>query len=487
MKKLDEYIEVIKTKEIVGTEMPMIKALTFDSREANEETIFIAIKGSNNDGHNFIPMAIEQGCKAFVVEEIPTIKNDKVTFIKVDNSSIALAELAGFHYDNPSSKLKMVGVTGTNGKTTIATLLYKLALSFGYKAGLCSTVANFVNETKYETNLTTPDVITLNKLFAEMVEEGCEYCFMEVSSHSIDQERIGGIKFDGAIFTNLSHDHLDYHKTFEEYLKVKKRFFDNLPKTSFALSNADDKNGTVMLQNSVADKKYYSTRSMADFHIKIIESLFEGMQLEINGVEVWTTFIGKFNASNLAAVYGAASLLGWDKEQLLQKISLLKSVDGRFETIRSENGITAVVDYAHTPDALRNVLETINQISSDSNQIITVVGAGGNRDPLKRPIMATEAVNNSTRVILTSDNPRFEEPEDIIKQMMDGVKPNDLGKVLSIVNRCEAIRTACSLAQPGDVVLVAGKGHETYQETKGVRKHFDDREIIKEFFQQIKK
>lgn len=486
MRKLKEYISAINIKEIIGEEEPMIKSIAFDSRKADQNTIFVAIKGSNNDGHNFIPMAIEQGCNAIVVEDLPSDISNKVTYIKVKNSSFALAQLAGFHYNYPATKLKMIGVTGTNGKTTIATLLYKLALSFNYKAGLCSTVANYVNEKKYDTNLTTPDVITLNKLFAEMVEEGCEYCFMEVSSHSIDQERIGGINFDGAIFTNLSHDHLDYHKTFDEYLKVKKRLFDNLDKNSFALSNADDKNGNIMLQNCVANKQYYSTRSMADFHVKIIESLFEGMQLEINGIEVWTTFIGKFNASNLVAVYGAATLLGWDKELLLQKISLLKSVDGRFETIRSENGITAVVDYAHTPDALRNVLETISQISSDSNQIITVVGAGGNRDPLKRPIMAAEAVNNSTKVILTSDNPRDEEPEEIIKQMQKGVKPQDIGKVLSIVNRREAIRTACSLAQSGDVVLVAGKGHETYQEVKGVRSHFDDREIIKDFFQQTK-
>lgn len=486
MRTLDEYIKSIEIIEKIGVANPQINALTFDSRKANENTIFIAVKGSSNDGHNFIEQAVELGCKAFIVEKLPQNSFDDATFVVVKNSSKALAQLAAFHYGYPSQKLKMVGVTGTNGKTTIATLLYKMALSFGYKAGLCSTVANYVNEEKFETNLTTPDVITLNELFAKMVESGCQYCFMEVSSHAIDQQRVGGIKFDGGIFTNLTHDHLDYHKTFEIYLKTKKSFFDNLPKNAFALSNADDKNGDVMLQNTKATKKFYSTKSVSDFHIKIIESLFEGMQLEVDDIEVWTSFIGRFNASNLAAVYGSAILLGWDRDEVLQKMSLLKSVDGRFETIRSANGITAVVDYAHTPDALKNVLETINQIRTVENQLITVVGAGGNRDPFKRPLMAAEAVNNSSRVILTSDNPRFEEAEDIIEQMKKGVKPIDAHKVLSITNRKEAIRTACSFAQPGDVILVAGKGHETYQEIKGVRTHFDDREIINEYFEQIK-
>jgi UDP-N-acetylmuramoyl-L-alanyl-D-glutamate--2,6-diaminopimelate ligase len=398
---------------------------------------------------------------------------------------LALGLLAAVRYNNPSRQLQLVGVTGTNGKTTIATLLYRLALEMGCKAGLCSTVANYVNLQRIETNLTTPDAITLQKLMRQMVDEGCQYCFMEVSSHAVDQKRIAGLDFVGGIFTNLTHDHLDYHITFDAYLKAKKGFFDALASDAFALTNIDDKNGLVMLQNCKANKKSYSLREMADFKVKVIESLFEGMHLEINNKELWTPFIGKFNASNLVAVHGAAILLGWNAEEVLINLSKLSPVDGRFETIRSKTGVTAVVDYAHTPDAIKNVIEAINQIRQVGNELITVVGAGGDRDPSKRPIMAAEAVRASSKVILTSDNPRSEEPDKIIEQMMEGVKFADRIKVLCITNRREAIRTACSMAKKGDVVLVAGKGHETYQDVKGVKSHFDDREIVKEFFEQL--
>ncbi len=485
MRYLRNYLAAIEILKRKGDHDPVIEFITFDSRKAVEGSIFVAMRGTSVDGHTFIPNAIEAGCNAILCEEFPQALPPEVTFVLVEDSTIALAQLAAFHYNYPAQKLQVVGVTGTNGKTTIATLLYRLALKLGYNAGLCSTVANYVGTEKSEATLTTPDALTLQKLMAQMVEADCTYCFMEVSSHAIDQKRTVAIPFVGGIFTNLSHDHLDYHKTFDAYLKAKKSFFDQLPAQSFALSNADDKNGSVMLQNTKAEKKYYSARQMADYRVKVVESLFEGMHLEINNKEVWTSFIGRFNASNLVAVYGAGSLLGWNDENLLPALSTLQSVDGRFETIRSKSGITAVVDYAHTPDALKNVLETLNQIRSSANDLISVVGAGGNRDATKRPLMAAEAVKQSTKVILTSDNPRFEEPEVIIEQMKEGVKPHDRSKVLSITNRREAIRTACSMARSGDVILVAGKGHETYQEIKGVRTHFDDREIIREFFDQI--
>lgn len=485
MKHLSNYLEAVEYLDKKGELNPVVETITFDSRKAAKGALFVAIKGSTVDGHSFISKAVAAGCSAVVCEEYPQDVSDKVTFIRVKNSSVALAQLAAFHFDYPAEKLKVVGVTGTNGKTTIATLLYKLSIKLGYVSGLCSTVANFIGEEKVEATHTTPDAWSLQGLMAQMVEAGCTYCFMEVSSHAIDQNRVATIPFIGGIFTNLSHDHLDYHKTFEAYLKAKKTFFDQLGTSSFALSNSDDKNGAVMLQNTKAEKKYYSARNVADYRVKVVESLFEGMHLEINGKEVWTPFIGSFNASNLVAVYGAACLLGWNDDNLLAALSTLQPVDGRFETIRSKNGVTAVVDYAHTPDALKNVLETLNQIRSSENNLISVIGAGGNRDPFKRPVMAAEAVKQSSRVILTSDNPRFEDPETIINQMKEGVQIADQHKVLSITNRKEAIRTACSLAHSGDVVLVAGKGHETYQEVKGVRTHFDDREIIKEFFAQL--
>jgi UDP-N-acetylmuramoyl-L-alanyl-D-glutamate--2,6-diaminopimelate ligase len=485
MRQLKDYLDVIKPLEVVGEGNPDIGTIVFDSRKAIWGSLFIALRGSNVDGHDFISKAVEAGCEAVLCEILPEKLTTGITFIKVADTSEALGLLAAFHHGNPSRELRVVGVTGTNGKTTVATLLHRLALDLGYKAGLCSTVANFINEDRFEATHTTPDALTLQGLLRQMVDAGCEYCFMEVSSHAVVQKRITGIEFDGGIFTNLTHDHLDYHLTFDAYIKAKKGFFDTLGKKAFAIVNADDKNGSVMLQNCNASKYTYSQREMADFRVKVVESLFEGMHLEINNKEMWTPFIGRFNASNLISVYGAAILLGWETETVLTSLSKLTPVDGRFETIRSSNGVTAVVDYAHTPDALTNVLEALNQIRQSGNELITVVGAGGNRDPFKRPVMAAEAVKASSRVILTSDNPRFEDPEIIIQQMMEGVQFKDRIKVLCITNRREAIRTACTMARRGDVVLVAGKGHETYQEVKGERTHFDDREIIKEVFEQL--
>lgn len=485
MKDLQQYISALQVVSQKGNHNPMISGIAFDSRQSGPGIIFVATRGTKTDGHSFIAQAINAGSPVIVCETLPDVDFPEAVILQVADSADALGKLAAVHYDFPADNLKIVGVTGTNGKTTIATLLYKLALEMGYKAGLCSTVANFVNQKRIETSHTTPDALTLQKLMHEMVNDGCEYCFMEVSSHAVDQKRIAGLRFQGAIFTNLTHDHLDYHKTFDAYLKAKKAFFDGLDKQAFSLVNVDDKNGKVMVQNSAAKNYTYSLREMADFRVKIVESLFEGMHLEINGHEMWTPFIGRFNASNLAAVYGSAILLGWNEQEVLVTLSKLQPVDGRFETIRSITGITAVVDYAHTPDALQNVLEAINQIRRPENELISVVGAGGDRDPYKRPLMAAEAVKASTRVILTSDNPRSEDPESIIAQMMEGVDFKDRIKVLSITNRREAIRTACSIAKKGDIVLVAGKGHETYQEIKGIKHHFDDREIIREFFEQL--
>lgn len=484
MKQLSEYIKVLNLRaEVANAELP-IREITFDSRRAGEGKIFVAVRGSKTDGHLYIPKAIEAGCRAVVCEELPSITESGVSYMLVSDSSEALARLAAVHYDYPSSDIKVVGVTGTNGKTTVATLLYRLAAELGYKAGLLSTVANYVDKKQIEATHTTPDALTLQALLRQMVDAGCDYCFMEVSSHSVVQKRIAEIDFSGGIFTNITHDHLDYHLTFDAYLKAKKGFFDELKKDAFALVNADDRNAQVMTQNCKAGLKTFSLRSMADFRVKVIESLFEGMHLEIMGQEMWTPFIGRFNASNLAAVYGAGYMLKWKPDELIAALSKLRPVDGRFETIRSAGGITAVVDYAHTPDALQNIIGALNEIRGQGNSLITVVGAGGDRDPFKRPVMAAEAVKGSTKVILTSDNPRSENPETIIEQMMEGISFADRGKVISITNRREAIRTACSIAKAGDVVLVAGKGHETYQEVNGVRTHFDDREVIKEFFEQ---
>ena len=459
-----------------------VSGIQFDSRKVEAGNVFIATRGTTSDGHQYIATAIENGAIAIVCEELPEDINPVITYIKVDNSSDALGKIASAWYDFPSSKMTLVGVTGTNGKTTIATLLYQLFRELGHKSGLLSTVCNYVNDLPVEATHTTPDALVLNALLAQMVDAGCEYAFMEVSSHSIDQHRISGLEFDGAIFTNITRDHIDYHLTFENYLKTKKQFFDNLSTDAFALTNADDKNGLVMLQNSRAKKYTYSLRGMADFKTRILEHGFEGMLLDMNDKEVNVSFIGKFNASNLSAVFGAAVLLGQEELEVLRIISSLRSVSGRFETLHSLTGYTVIVDYAHTPDALVNVIGTINQILQGNGRLITVVGCGGNRDKGKRPMMAREAVNGSWKAILTSDNPRFEEPQEILNDMLAGLDVVEKAKSLTIVDRREAIKTACALAQAGDVVLVAGKGHEDYQIIQGVKHHFDDREEVRKCF-----
>ncbi|MEI6753942.1 MAG: UDP-N-acetylmuramoyl-L-alanyl-D-glutamate--2,6-diaminopimelate ligase [Paludibacter sp.] len=481
-KSLDEIMQNVLIKQCIGELETEIRSIQFDSRKVEPGSVFVATHGTASDGHQYIPTAIEKGAVAIVCEEIPAEINTEVTYIKVENSADALGKMASAWYDFPSSKLILIGVTGTNGKTTIATLLYKLFSELGFKTGLLSTVCNYVDNVAVEATHTTPDALALNELLAQMVDAGCEYAFMEVSSHSVDQRRIAGLEFDGGVFTNITRDHIDYHLTFENYLKAKKRFFDELSADSFALTNADDKNGFVMLQNSKAKKYSYSLRTMADFKTRILEHGFDGMLLDMNDKEVNVQFIGKFNASNLSAVFGAAVLLGQDEMEVLRIISSLQSVSGRFETLHSASGYTAIVDYAHTPDALNNVISTINEILQGSGRLITVVGCGGNRDKGKRPIMACEAVDGSWKAILTSDNPRFEEPLDILNDMIAGLDVTQKAKSLTIVDRREAIKTACALAQPGDVVLIAGKGHEDYQIIQGVKHHFDDREEVRKCF-----
>lgn len=482
--KLEEIIKNIQIKQQVGDVSKEIAGIHIDSRLIKEDYLFVAIRGTQADGHAYIAKAIEKGATAIACETLPETLDPDVTYIQVPDTEAVVGRMATLFYGDPTSKLELVGVTGTNGKTTIATLLYNMFRKFGYKVGLISTVCNYIDDEAIPTEHTTPDPITLNALLGRMADEGCKYAFMEVSSHSIAQKRIGGLKFAGGIFTNLTRDHLDYHKTVENYLKAKKAFFDNLPKTAFALTNIDDKNGWVMVQNTKAKVCTYSLRSMSDFKGKIIEDHFEGMELEFNRKEVNVQFIGKFNASNLLAVFGAACLLGKNEEEVLLVLSTLRPVAGRFDSLRSPEGYTAIVDYAHTPDALVNVLNAIREVLEGKGKvkIITVVGAGGNRDKGKRPLMAQEAVKRSDKVIITSDNPRFEEPEDIIRDMLAGLTPAEMKKVLSITDRKEAIRTACTLAQPGDVILVAGKGHEDYQEIKGVKHHFDDKEVLKDCF-----
>lgn len=476
---LKELLLDIKVLASVGNQELEITGIEFDSRKVAPGYLFVATRGTAVDGHDFIAAAIEKGVVAVVCEQMPEQTVEEVTYVQVANSADALGFLAAAWYGYPSSKLTLVGVTGTNGKTTIATLLYQLFRELGNKTGLLSTVCNYVDDLEVEATHTTPDALSLNALLHQMVEAGCTYAFMEVSSHSVEQGRIAGLKFAGGIFTNLTRDHIDYHLTFENYLKAKKKFFDQLPEDSFALTNADDKNGMVMLQNTKAKKYTYSLRGLADFKTKILEHSFEGMLLDMNDKEVNVSFIGKFNASNLSAVYGAAVLLGADEMETLRIISSLKSVSGRFETLHAPSGFTAIVDYAHTPDALNNVISTINQILQGSGRLITVVGCGGNRDKGKRPMMAREAVDGSWKAILTSDNPRFEDPLEILKDMTDGLDAVQRTKALTIVDRREAIKTACALAQPGDVVLIAGKGHENYQIIQGVKYHFDDREEVK--------
>lgn len=479
---LSDLLQNISLKSTFGDSETEVTDIQFDSRKVVDGSVFVATRGTATDGHDFIDAAIEKGAKAIICEVQPSDKKDGITYIQVENSSDALGRMASAWYDFPSSKLKLVGVTGTNGKTTIATLLYQLFRELGYKTGLLSTVCNYVNEQAIEATHTTPDSLALNELLAQMVDAQCEYAFMEVSSHSVDQRRIAGLEFDGAIFTNLTRDHIDYHLTFENYLKAKKQFFDELSPEAFALTNADDKNGLVMLQNTKASKYTYSLRGMADFKTKILEHGFDGMLLDMNETEINVSFIGKFNASNLSAVFGAAILLGQDKLEVLRIMSALHSVSGRFETLRAPSGYTAIVDYAHTPDALNNVISTINQILQGNGRLITVVGCGGNRDKGKRPMMAREAVDGSWKAILTSDNPRFEDPQEILNDMLAGLDVTQKSKSLTIVDRREAIKTACAIAQKGDVVLVAGKGHEDYQIIQGVKHHFDDREEVRKCF-----
>lgn len=481
--KLSDILEKLTLEETRGSLGTEISGVNIDSRLVKSGDLFIALKGTQADGHVYIPKALEAGAKAVLVSEpIPAEVPEGVTFVRVADTEDAAGRAATQFYGDPTSKLKLVGVTGTNGKTTIATLLYKMFTAFGYKCGLCSTVCNYVGDTAVPTDHTTPDPITLNRLLGQMADEGCEYAFMECSSHAIHQKRISGLRFAGGIFTNLTRDHLDYHKTFENYRNAKKAFFDGLPKEAFAITNADDKNGMVMVQNCAATIKTYSTRTAADFKGRILEESIEGMLLDIDGREVSVSFVGRFNVSNLLAVYGAAVMLGHQPEEVLRVMSTLHPVNGRFEAIRSPKGFSAIVDYAHTPDALSNVLQAIHDIIKGKGQIITVCGAGGNRDKGKRPLMAQEAANRSDRVIITSDNPRFEDPQAIINDMLAGLDAEQMKKTISIVDRREAIRASVMMAQPGDVILVAGKGHEPYQEVKGVKHHFDDHEEIRAAF-----
>lgn len=483
--KLKEIIKDLSISTVIGNTEVEITGVNIDSRKITTGHLFVAMKGTQVDGHRFIPKAIELGATAILCEDLPDEKAQDVVYVQVPNTEEAVGIAATAFHNHPSQKLKLVGVTGTNGKTTIATLLYNMFTKMGHKCGLLSTVCNYVVDEPIPANHTTPDPIELNELLSRMVDAGCEYAFMECSSHAIAQKRIGGLEFAGGIFTNLTRDHLDYHKTFENYRDAKKAFFDMLPKGAFAITNADDKNGMVMVQNTKATVKTYSTRTAADFKARIIECHFEGMYLEIAGREVGVQFIGKFNVSNLLAVYGAAVMLGKQPEDVLLVMSTLHSVCGRLDPIRSkEGGFTAIVDYAHTPDALENVLNAIHEVLDGKGRVITVCGAGGNRDKGKRPLMAQEAVRQSDRVIITSDNPRFEEPQAIINDMLAGLNAQQMKKVISIVDRREAIRTACMMAEKGDVILIAGKGHEDYQEIQGVKHHFDDHEVVREIFNQ---
>ena len=477
---LNDLLKDIKPISISGNADIEVTGINIDSRKIEKGHMFVAIKGTQTDGHAYIGKAIELGATSIVCETLPETLDEGVAYIVAESTEDAVGRLATAYYGYPSTKLQLVGVTGTNGKTTIATLLYNMFRAMGHKCGLLSTVCNYIDGEAVAASHTTPDPIALNALLARMVEAGCEYVFMECSSHAIDQKRIGGLKFAGGLFTNLTRDHLDYHKTFDNYRDAKKAFFDGLDSDAFAITNADDKNGMVMVQNCKAKVKTYSTRSMADFKARLIECHFEGMYLDIDGHEVGVQFIGKFNVSNLLAVYGAAIMLGKQPDDILLTLSTLKSVSGRLEPIRSKEGYTAIVDYAHTPDALENVLNAIHEVLDGKGKVITVCGAGGNRDKGKRPLMAQEAAKNSDRVIITSDNPRFEEPQDIINDMLAGLTPQQMKKTLSIVDRKEAIRTACMMAEKGDVILVAGKGHEDYQEIKGVKHHFDDKEVLME-------
>ncbi|HEX9826999.1 MAG TPA: UDP-N-acetylmuramoyl-L-alanyl-D-glutamate--2,6-diaminopimelate ligase [Flavobacteriaceae bacterium] len=487
MVQLKDILYKTTINVVVGNTGIKVNAIAFDSRKVTNNDVFVAVKGTAVDGHNYIEKAIENGATAIVCEILPSNLIDDITYIEVDNAGRALAFMASNYYQNPSENLKLIGVTGTNGKTTVATLLYQLFKKAGFKVGLLSTVKIMVNNKAYEATHTTPDSLTINRYLNEMNLEGVEFCFMEVSSHGIHQNRTEGLQFEGGIFTNLTHDHLDYHDTFAEYRDVKKSFFDNLSKQAFALVNIDDKNGLVMLQNTKARKVTYALKTYADYKAQILENQFGGLLLKINESEVWTRLIGSFNAYNVLAIYATAELLGLEKVESLRLISGLESVAGRFQYLVSDENITAIVDYAHTPDALKNVLETINSIRTNNEELITVVGCGGDRDKTKRPKMGHIASALSTKVIFTSDNPRSEVPEAIIEDIEKGVEPQNFKKTISIVDRKQAIKTACQMAQPNDIILIAGKGHETYQEIKGLRSDFDDYKIVQEFLKQLQK
>lgn len=483
MKILSDILQSVSVTQVVGSADIEINQLQIDSRKVTTGDCFVAVKGTAADGHNYIAKCIEQGARVIVCEVLPAQLNDSVTYVVVKNSSKALGLLASNFYDNPSSEMKVVGVTGTNGKTSTVTLLFRLFRKLGANVGLLSTVQNQINETVIPSTHTTPDAINLNKLMRQMVDEGCEYCFMEVSSHAVEQHRIEGLQFAGGVFTNITHDHLDYHKTFENYLKAKKRFFDELPASAFALTNADDRNGSIMLQNTKAKKKTYSLKAPSDFKCKVIENSVAGLQLSLDSVEMHTRLIGDFNAYNLTAVYGVAQLLEVDKQEALTELSSLAPPEGRFDQLVSaKDKIVGIVDYAHTPDALKSVLQTIQAVRSGNEHVITIVGCGGDRDAAKRPIMAEIACKFSNQVILTSDNPRSEDPNEILRQMNEGVPVTDKRKVLTIADRREAIKTAVTLAKKQDIILLAGKGHEKYQEIKGVKNHFDDKEELMETF-----
>jgi UDP-N-acetylmuramoyl-L-alanyl-D-glutamate--2,6-diaminopimelate ligase len=480
LKLLKDILYKAGLLEVIGSTNQAITSVCFDSRKVEKDSLFVAIPGTQSDGHLFIDQVIAAGAIAVVCEKFPSKIDEKISYIRVVNSSYALGIIASNFYDNPSSKIKLVGVTGTNGKTTTVTLLFSLFRNLGYKAGLLSTVKNQINAEIFPSTHTTTDAVQVNELLQQMVDRGCQYCFMEVSSHAVVQHRVTGLNFTGAVFTNITHDHLDYHGTFDKYIKAKKGFFDQLGENAFALVNKDDANGMIMLQNTKAIKKTYAIGSNADFKCRVVENQFSGLLLNLDGNEVWTKLIGTFNAYNILAVYAAASLLKEDKINVLTTISNLNPVEGRFEYDRTEKGIVGIVDYAHTPDALMNVLKTIGEIRTGNEQVITIVGCGGDRDRQKRPLMAKIACELSDKVIITSDNPRSEDPEVIIQQMKKGIGPDHYKKTLTITDRREAIKAACSVANPGDIILLAGKGHENYQETKGVKHPFDDMEILKE-------
>ena len=487
MKVLSDLLYKSGIEEVKGDTKRLVRSVCFDSRQATPDSMFVATRGTNIDGHLFIDATIKKGSTVILCEEFPEKIESTITYVKVKNSSHALGIVASNFYDNPSEKLKLIGVTGTNGKTTIVTLLYLLYSELGQKVGMLSTVRNRILGNTIPSTHTTPDAISINKLLAKMVEKGCSYCFMEVSSHAIHQNRIAGLNFDLALFSNITHDHLDYHKTFDAYINAKKQFFDQLSTGSIALTNSDDRHGRTMVSNTKASVKKYGLKVMADYKCRLVENSFEGLQLNIDGQDVWTRLVGSFNAYNLLAVYAAAVELGEDKMEVLTSLSSLSAVEGRFQHFKSNNGIIAIVDYAHTPDALKKVLNTIKDIRSGNEQLITVVGCGGDRDKEKRPLMARIAANLSDRVFATSDNPRTENPDTIINDMKMGLDPTELAKILSISDRAEAIKTACTLAQPGDIVLVAGKGHEKYQEINGVKHPFDDVEMLENSFKILQK